>query len=85
MPPELEKRLRALCAHIVSAEQPEFEKLLAELKLLLQEHTLKLENLIAQQTLLLGLGKVTTLEESKEVSRSQRKKPTQTGTRPSRD
>ena len=76
MPPELEERVRELCAQIiVAAEQTEFGTLVEELKLLLHEHTLALENLVTEQALLIGLGTATALEESKQVSRSRRKKP----------
>ncbi len=53
MTQDLEKRMRELCRRIGEAPSSEFENLIADLKLLLQEHTLKLENLITAQQLLL--------------------------------
>ena len=45
--------MRELCKLIGEAPSADFEVLIADLKLLLQEHTLKLENLITAQKLLL--------------------------------
>ncbi len=53
MTQDLEKRMRELCRRIGEAPTSDFEALIADLKLLLQEHTLKLENLITAQKLLL--------------------------------
>lgn len=54
MTQDLERRMRELCKRIGEAPSTDFEGLIADLKLLLQEHTLKLENLITAQQLLMN-------------------------------
>ncbi len=53
MTEDVENRIRELCTLIATAKEGDFYRLLDELKLVLHEHSLKLENLIAAQRLLL--------------------------------
>ena len=66
MTQDLEKRMRELCIRISEAPSSDFENLIADLKLLLQEHTLKLENLITAQKLLLQAAATETSQEPHE-------------------
>ena len=54
MTQDVENRIRELCALITDARPEDFPQLIADLKSLLSEHSLKLENLIAAQRLMLA-------------------------------
>ena len=61
--------MRELCKRIGEAPSTDFEGLIADLKLLLQEHTLKLENLITAQQLLMNAASMEAPQQPPEPKR----------------